>query len=170
MSKDTCIIMVFEVNSGLMSKDTTFRMISVLRHLKRLKVQLPIEVFHYPDELQDHDQRKEIQGLGATLREIVGVQKEEGAWKVHPQMVCINLADSTELADQRTGHRSIFLPRSPLPRFRQHSPSRPYTPLQRTSIPRTRPSSLLARLIKGPPRERNLAYSGQTLLAAFMDV
>ena len=50
--------------------------------MKRLKVSLPVEVFHYPDELQEQEQRKEIEDLGGILREIKGVEKDEGAWKV----------------------------------------------------------------------------------------
>lgn len=53
-----------------------------MKQLKRLQASLPIEVFHYPDELGDADQRREIEGLGGTIREIKGVHKEEGAWKV----------------------------------------------------------------------------------------
>lgn len=42
-------------------------MMSVLRHLKRLKVDLPIEVFHYDDELRDEGQRRQIEELGAKV-------------------------------------------------------------------------------------------------------
>ncbi|ORY32097.1 mannosyltransferase putative-domain-containing protein [Naematelia encephala] len=63
------------------NQDTTLRMISVIKHLKRLDVQLPIEVFHYPDELREGSHRKEIEQLGATLREVKGVEKEPGVWK-----------------------------------------------------------------------------------------
>jgi len=45
-------------------------MISVLKHLRRLEVDLPIEVFHYDDELRDQRQRKEIEGLGATIVQV----------------------------------------------------------------------------------------------------
>ena len=38
-----------------------------MRHLKKLNVELPIEVFHYDDELQDRDQRREINELGAEM-------------------------------------------------------------------------------------------------------
>lgn len=45
-------------------------MISVLRHLRWLNVALPIEVFHYDDELRDAGQRKEIEQLGAKIVEV----------------------------------------------------------------------------------------------------
>jgi len=63
-----------------------------MRHLRRLDVDLPIEVFHYPGELTDHGQRRDIENLGGTIREIRGVEKEEGAWKVsRPETVHVRL-------------------------------------------------------------------------------
>ena len=53
-----------------------------MKHLKRLQVDLPIEVFHYPEELEDGGQRREIEKLGGFIRQVDGVEKEEGAWKV----------------------------------------------------------------------------------------
>jgi alpha 1,2-mannosyltransferase len=54
----------------------------VIKMLRRLGCELPIEVFHYADELHDRNQRNDIEGLGAVLKEVKGVQKEAGAWKV----------------------------------------------------------------------------------------
>lgn len=54
----------------------------MLKHLRSVGNHLPVEVFHYEGELQDHNQRREIEGLGATLRQAVGVEKQAGAWKV----------------------------------------------------------------------------------------
>lgn len=45
-------------------------MITVLKHLKRLGVELPVEVFHYKDELHDQNQRREIESFGAVIREV----------------------------------------------------------------------------------------------------
>ncbi len=42
-------------------------MIALLRILRRLDVDLPVEVFHYDDELRDPGQRQEIEELGARL-------------------------------------------------------------------------------------------------------
>lgn len=50
--------------------------------LKRYGNTLPIEIFHYDDELHDHRQRRELEELGATLKVITGVTKQAGAWKV----------------------------------------------------------------------------------------
>ncbi|KAG8862786.1 hypothetical protein FRB96_000796 [Tulasnella sp. 330] len=63
------------------NQDTTLRLITVLRHLRRLNNTLPIELFHFPRELTDEVQRETIRGLGASIREISGVQKSPGAWK-----------------------------------------------------------------------------------------
>ncbi|WWC85151.1 uncharacterized protein L201_000008 [Kwoniella dendrophila CBS 6074] len=63
------------------NQDTTLRTITAIKHLRRLKVTLPIEVFHYSDELTDGNQRNEIEALGATLREAKGLEKVEGVWK-----------------------------------------------------------------------------------------
>ncbi|WWD15658.1 hypothetical protein CI109_100080 [Kwoniella shandongensis] len=63
------------------NQDTTFRTITAIKHLRRLDVTLPIEVFHYSDELTDQNQRKEIEDLGATLREAEGLTKVDGVWK-----------------------------------------------------------------------------------------
>ncbi|WRT66798.1 uncharacterized protein IL334_003761 [Kwoniella shivajii] len=63
------------------NQDTTLRTITALKHLRRLKVDLPIEVFHYSDELTDQGQRSEIEALGATLREARGLDKVDGVWK-----------------------------------------------------------------------------------------
>ena len=56
-------------------------MIHVLKMLKGLGTELPVEVFHYPDELHDQRQRQEIENLGAKLVQIRGVEKQAGAWK-----------------------------------------------------------------------------------------
>ena len=56
-------------------------MISVMKHLKRLKVKLPIEVFHYPGELGNQDERDEIESLGGTIRQVEGVERNSGEWK-----------------------------------------------------------------------------------------
>jgi alpha 1,2-mannosyltransferase len=53
----------------------------VLRRLKRLGTDLPIEVFHYPDELLDQSQRAEIESFGARIVEIQGVSKQSDWWK-----------------------------------------------------------------------------------------
>ncbi|EIW68172.1 hypothetical protein TREMEDRAFT_44612 [Tremella mesenterica DSM 1558] len=63
------------------NQDTTLRMITLLRHLNRLGVKLPVEVFHYPDELHEEEHREAIRELGATIREIQGVGKVDGVWK-----------------------------------------------------------------------------------------
>ncbi|KAK8870048.1 hypothetical protein IAR55_000618 [Kwoniella newhampshirensis] len=63
------------------NQDTTLRTITAIKHLRRLNVDLPIEVFHYSDELTNQNQRKEIEDLGATLREAKGLEKVEGVWK-----------------------------------------------------------------------------------------
>ncbi|KAG9033730.1 hypothetical protein FRB95_014417 [Tulasnella sp. JGI-2019a] len=63
------------------NQDTTLRLITLLRHLQRLNNTLPIELFHFPGELTDGAQRKEVQELGATIRQISGVEKAAGAWK-----------------------------------------------------------------------------------------
>ncbi|WWC69800.1 uncharacterized protein I206_103743 [Kwoniella pini CBS 10737] len=63
------------------NQDTTLRTITAIKHLRRLNVDLPIEVFHYSDELTDGNQRGEIENLGATLREAKGLSKVEGVWK-----------------------------------------------------------------------------------------
>ncbi|WVW83481.1 hypothetical protein I302_105502 [Kwoniella bestiolae CBS 10118] len=71
------------------NQDTTLRTITAIKHLRRLGVDLPIEVFHYSDELHDRGQRDEIEALGATLREAKGLEKVSGVWKVgdiHPHM------------------------------------------------------------------------------------
>jgi len=62
-------------------KDTAARLIFQLRHLKHLGVALPIEVFHYPGELTNPEQRHTIESLGAIIREIKGVTQTPGAWK-----------------------------------------------------------------------------------------
>ncbi|AAW41452.1 hypothetical protein CNBB5500 [Cryptococcus deneoformans B-3501A] len=63
------------------NQDTTLRTITAIKHLRRLGVKLPIEVFHYSDELHNKQQRKEIESLGATLREAKGLEKVAGVWK-----------------------------------------------------------------------------------------
>ncbi|WVQ77944.1 hypothetical protein IAT38_000024 [Cryptococcus sp. DSM 104549] len=63
------------------NQDTTLRTITAIKHLRRLNVELPIEVFHYSDELTDQNQRNEIEDLGATLREARGLEKVAGVWK-----------------------------------------------------------------------------------------
>nr|GFD51657.1 hypothetical protein [Tanacetum cinerariifolium] len=67
------------------NQDTTLRMITVLKHLKRLGVKLPIECFHYEGELTDSNQRNEIEKLGAKIKQVVGVSKQDGVWKVSKQ-------------------------------------------------------------------------------------
>lgn len=57
------------------------RTIFQLRHLKLLGSTLPVEVFHYPGEMTNEDQRSEIESLGATIRQVEGIHKTEGAWK-----------------------------------------------------------------------------------------
>ncbi|WVR04935.1 hypothetical protein IAU60_001947 [Kwoniella sp. DSM 27419] len=82
------------------NQDTTLRTITVLKHLRRLQVDLPIEVFHYSDELHDQDQRREIESLGATLREAEGLEKIGGVWK--NWQVCLgypSIRDPTDRAD-----------------------------------------------------------------------
>ncbi|WVQ70433.1 uncharacterized protein L199_008660 [Kwoniella botswanensis] len=63
------------------NQDTTLRTITAIKHLRRLGVDLPIEVFHYSDELTDRGQRDEIEALGASLREAKGLEKVSGVWK-----------------------------------------------------------------------------------------
>ncbi|WWC61499.1 uncharacterized protein I303_104083 [Kwoniella dejecticola CBS 10117] len=63
------------------NQDTTLRTITAIKHLRRLGVELPIEVFHYSDELTDRNQRQDIEKLGANLREAKGLSKVEGVWK-----------------------------------------------------------------------------------------
>ena len=57
------------------------RAIFLLKHLKRLNVKLPVEIFHYPGELWEPDQRSELQRHGATIRMVSGIQKDERLWK-----------------------------------------------------------------------------------------
>jgi len=52
-----------------------------MKHLQHLGTNLPIEVFHYPDELHDEGQRKEIESLGGRIVKIKGVEKQKGVWK-----------------------------------------------------------------------------------------
>jgi hypothetical protein len=66
--------------------DTSHRLISVLRHLKRIGNTMPIEVFHYPGELEDQSQRNDIEQLGGTIREIRGVEKNDSEWKVSTRL------------------------------------------------------------------------------------
>lgn len=40
-----------------------------------------MEIFHYPGEFTNEDQRAEVESLGGTIREIKGVAKTRGAWK-----------------------------------------------------------------------------------------
>lgn len=96
-------------------QDTTLRTITAIKHLRRLGVKLPIEVFHYSDELHDKQQRKEIESLGARLREAKGLEKVAGVWKVrHPfRTPPRSISDKpchTELANQRPRSRPIFVP------------------------------------------------------------
>ncbi|WVQ98408.1 hypothetical protein IAU59_005531 [Kwoniella sp. CBS 9459] len=63
------------------NQDTTLRTITAIKHLRRLNVDLPIEVFHFSDELHDEGQRRDIEALGAQLREAKGLNKVEGVWK-----------------------------------------------------------------------------------------
>ncbi|WVF72542.1 hypothetical protein IAT40_007359 [Kwoniella sp. CBS 6097] len=76
------------------NQDTTLRTITAIKHLRRLNVDLPIEVFHYSDELHDQGQRREIESLGAQLREAKGLSKVEGVWKVSP--VSFHVASETD--------------------------------------------------------------------------
>lgn len=96
-------------------QDTTLRTITAIKHLRRLGVKLPIEVFHYSDELHNKQQRKEIESLGATLREAKGLEKVAGVWKVSrpfrtPTRSIPDQSRHTELANQRPRSRSIFVP------------------------------------------------------------
>ncbi|KAL7419528.1 hypothetical protein Q5752_005439 [Cryptotrichosporon argae] len=63
------------------NQDTTLRMLTLLRHLRRLGVDLPVEVFHYAGELTNRAHRDEIESLGGTIREVDGVHKVDGVWK-----------------------------------------------------------------------------------------
>ncbi|KAK4684123.1 alpha 1,2-mannosyltransferase, partial [Tremellales sp. Uapishka_1] len=63
------------------NQDTTQRMITLMKHLRRLNVELPIEIFHFKGELTNNDDRREISRLGGTIREISGVEKVAGVWK-----------------------------------------------------------------------------------------
>lgn len=99
----------------MLEQDTTLRTITAIKHLRRLGVKLPIEVFHYSDELHDKQQRKEIESLGARLREAKGLEKVAGVWKVSRPFRTLtrSIPDQsrhTELANQRPRSRSIFVP------------------------------------------------------------
>ncbi|WVQ71378.1 hypothetical protein IAR50_000909 [Cryptococcus sp. DSM 104548] len=63
------------------NKDTTWRTITTMKHLRGLGVDLPIEVFHFTGELSNKKQRQEIEELGGTLREAKGLFRDDGAWK-----------------------------------------------------------------------------------------
>ncbi|KAL1406138.1 hypothetical protein Q8F55_007821 [Vanrija albida] len=63
------------------NKDTTRRAIILLKQLKHVGNFLPVEVFHYPDELTDKGERAEITSLGGKIVEVTGVTKTEGQWK-----------------------------------------------------------------------------------------
>jgi hypothetical protein len=57
-------------SSGADDQDTTLRLLFLLRQLKAVESTLPVEVFHYPGEMTDENQRKDIEGLGATIKEV----------------------------------------------------------------------------------------------------
>ncbi|WOO83646.1 Alpha-1,2-mannosyltransferase MNN2 [Vanrija pseudolonga] len=63
------------------NQDTTRRAIILLKQLKHVGNFLPVEVFHYPDELTDAGERAEITSLGGKIVQVTGVTKSEGAWK-----------------------------------------------------------------------------------------
>lgn len=56
-------------------------MIANLRHLKGLGNTLPVEVFHFPDELKSSEERQEIEKLGSKIIEVRDTTKIAGAWK-----------------------------------------------------------------------------------------
>lgn len=63
------------------NKDTTARAITLLRMLKHYGNTLPIEVFHYEDELRDDGQRRTLEELGAKVVQVRNAEKKEGRWK-----------------------------------------------------------------------------------------
>lgn len=115
-------------------------MITVLKHLKRLGVDLPVEVFHYRDELQDQNQRRAIESFGAVIREVgasrwlqivlvltpfpdrrsgqTGQRLEsELPRSVSDTAQADTLALLPELADQRPGYCTVGFPRGVIPRL-----------------------------------------------------
>lgn len=64
------------------NQDTTLRLITLLRILRhRHGCTLPVEVWHFPGELEDGAQRREIESLDGQIRQIEGVSKHDGVWK-----------------------------------------------------------------------------------------
>ncbi|BEI83087.1 hypothetical protein CcaverHIS002_0309550 [Cutaneotrichosporon cavernicola] len=61
--------------------DTVLRVVMLLKHLKRIGNTLPVEVVHFPDELNDRKYRRQLQDLGAKLIKVRGVVKTPGMWK-----------------------------------------------------------------------------------------
>jgi alpha 1,2-mannosyltransferase len=52
--------------------------LTLIRLLRSYKCNLPVEVFHFPDEkLAGH----EFAQLGVILRKVTGIEKQSGAWK-----------------------------------------------------------------------------------------
>ncbi|KAG8695095.1 hypothetical protein FRC09_009398 [Ceratobasidium sp. 395] len=64
------------------NQDTIRRILvtlKVLRHEHRCK--LPVQVFSFPGEITSQNQIKEMNELGATVKELSGFTKDKGAWK-----------------------------------------------------------------------------------------
>lgn len=88
------------------NQDTTLRLLTTLRHLQALGNDLPIEVFHYPDEMQNPDERRQVEELGGKLIQAVGVQKASGVWKVS-RLACPGIC-AEELMGFRTGRSRVW--------------------------------------------------------------
>lgn len=57
-------------------QDTTARIFALLRILrKHHKSTLPVQIFHFPGEITDGNERKELEALGAELVQFEGVAK-----------------------------------------------------------------------------------------------
>ncbi|ORX39591.1 mannosyltransferase putative-domain-containing protein [Kockovaella imperatae] len=63
------------------NRDTVERSKFLLKQLKRVGVTLPVEVFHFPGEFGDWQERREIERLGGTVKAVQGLEKEENLWK-----------------------------------------------------------------------------------------
>ncbi|KAJ1309263.1 hypothetical protein OPQ81_004927 [Rhizoctonia solani] len=64
------------------NKDTVQRILVSLRILRReYKCTLGVEVFSFPGEITDQNHVRELADLGATVRELSGFKKVDGAWK-----------------------------------------------------------------------------------------
>ncbi len=63
-------------------QDTTARLLTMLRILRHeYKSTLPAEIFLYPEEMTDPNERTELESLGAKLVEVKSLRKAQWEWK-----------------------------------------------------------------------------------------